>query len=60
MRANTVIKGRSARLGLLVGALALVVWGTTLLTSPQASPVLSQNSAPSLQTADGGGGKPNG
>ena len=60
MRASTIIKRRSARLSLLAGALALTVWGATLLATPQASSDLSRKPNLEMQVADGGGGRPNG
>jgi hypothetical protein len=54
---NTV---RSLLLALLAAVLAVTMWGATLLASPHSADGLSQKPNLELQTADGGGGRPNG
>ena len=60
MRASTTFSARTAWLSLLAGALALTVWGATLLNVPDSSPELSQRQKLELQIADGGTGRPPG
>lgn len=55
MKASTFNNVRSLWLGLLAAALALTVWGTTLLANPHTVAGLSQRANLELQTADPGG-----
>ena len=48
MRASTTSTTRTAWLSLLAGALALTVWGETLLTAAQPAPELSQRPHPGM------------
>ncbi len=60
MRASTTSTARTAWLGLLAGALALAVWGATLLSVPYSSSVFLQHPHLESLIADGGGTKPTG
>jgi hypothetical protein len=60
MRASTTSTARTAWLSLLTAALTLIVWGTTLLSVPHSSSVLSQRPHLNALIADGGGTKPTG
>lgn len=54
MRASITSSTRAIWLSLLAGALALTVWGATLMTAAQPAPELSQRPHPGMQIADGG------
>ena len=58
MRASHSTPIRTAWLSLAAAALALTVWGVTLLAGPQPATDLAQRPTPGLQLADGGGTKP--
>ena len=60
MRASHVTPARRAWLSLAAAALALTVWGVTLLAHPQLSSDLAQHPTPGMQLAEGGGPKPGG
>ena len=60
MRASHSTPVRTAWLSLAAAALALTVWGVTLLSPPQPATDLAQRPTPGMQLADGGGPQPNG
>ena len=60
MCASRFSSARATWLNLVAIALALTVWGATLLSAPQPTPDLAQRPNAALQLADGGGAKPNG
>lgn len=60
MPASTSDTVRRLWLGLAAAALALTVWGATLLANPHTGANLSQKPNLEMQMTDGGGGRPNG
>jgi len=58
MRASHSTQAHTAWLSLAAAALALTVWGVTLISAPQPATDLAQRPNAALQLADGGGSKP--